>query len=105
MTMSYKLREKINNPHSWLSYQVSQAIYNREPDLIYLRILFLTYVVCLSTLFFTEKNPSDWNYDPAHLMYIYILMPITFAPFKFTKFSISNLTIHLEFSLYNIFRN
>lgn len=93
--------------HSWLSSEIKSAISDSYKDKHYLNLLFVVYIFCLAALFFTEKNPADWNYDPAHKLYIYLLMPLAFMPFKFSAYSIFNVSIHLpsRFSLYNVFRN
>lgn len=97
----------LTRTHLWLSSELKQAIFDTEKDTNYLHCLFIVYILCLSTLFFTERDPTDWNYDPAHKLYIYLLMPLTFIPFRFSSHSFFGISIPLptKFSFYNIFRN
>lgn len=107
MIIKNKIKFYTTKLHLWLSGQLRLALIEKNQDKNYISLLFLSYISCLAILFFTQKDPSEWSYDPAHKLYIYVLIPIIFVPIKFSNFIIWKISVPVpsQISFYNIFRN
>lgn len=76
------------------------ALSSQTYDPTYVNLLLCVFIFSFSALFIAEGNI-------AHLLFIYLVMPVVFAPFKFKTAYIWRvpIAVPIKFSLYNLFRN
>lgn len=95
-----KINKNLRCLHLALRADLGAAL---KPDLLdsaYVKLLFFILIISFGTLFVTEGNV-------AHLMFIYLVTPVLFAPFKFKTVNIRGIQLIIpeKLSLYNLFRN
>lgn len=83
-----------------LSASLGSALKCDSKDPAYVTLLFTAFILSFSALFLTEGNTT-------HLMFLYLVTPLIFIPFKFKMVKIWSIPLIIpeKFCLYNLFRN
>lgn len=94
------LKKFIKNIHLSLSKDLGEALDTSCRDNGYIKLIFTAQLTSVGTLFVTEDAT-------AHLILIYILIPLLFLPLRFEEKALRGfrVPIPVKISFYNIFRN
>lgn len=94
------IRKYFKEIHLFLSKDANEALGASSGDDGYVKLLFLAQLASIAALFITEDAT-------AHLILIYVVIPLLFLPLRFEEKSLAGIKIPYpsKFSFYNIFRN